>query len=165
MINDLTNKYFVRKGSGTWFDVTSMFNGVRVLKVSGFLKRGKPVNIYTAQWVNEQEEDFMVTKVVNGTPVVVRENIDLELTFVVRQKYATNTIDVMQVHENFVNYMTSGDVWVKSSYVGNLCAHCVALEEYEPTVVKLQRGEDSWVLGTLRLHTLNKPAVEVQTEA
>lgn len=159
MINDLVNTYFVKNtAEGSWTDITALFDGVRILKVSGFLKKGKPVNIYTAQWIDEQEEDFMVTTLdENERPVVVRENIDIEITFIIRQKYATNTINVKQVHDAFIDYMTGSDVWVKSAYMDNAYVHCVCLEEYEPTVVKLQRGENSWALGTLKLHTLDAP--------
>lgn len=160
MNNDLTNKYFVKNmADAPWVDITSAFDGVRVLRVSGFLKRGKPVNIYTAQWVNEQAEDVMVTTLDSRhRPVVIRENINLDLTFIVRQKYAQNTIDVLQAHDSFIDYMTGGPIWIKSVYADGLSVKCVVLEEYEPTVVKLQRGDNSWVLGTLKFHALDSPA-------
>ena len=74
MANDLTNKYFVKNTEGGSFqDVTTLFNGLRILKVDGFLAQGKPINIYTAQWVDEQEEDFLITTLDgNNNPVVVR---------------------------------------------------------------------------------------------
>lgn len=159
MAQDLRNKYFVKNTeSGTFADVTTLFDGVRVLKVDGFLSKGKPVNIYTAQWVNEQEEDFLITTEQKNVPVVIRENVDLEITFIVHSKYATNhNIDVMTQHNAFVDYMTNSDVWVKSAYVNNSYVHCVCMKEYKPTVAKLQRGDASWVMGTLTLHTLDAP--------
>lgn len=166
MANDLTNKYFVKNTEGGSFqDVTTMFNGLRILKVDGFLAQGKPINIYTAQWVDEQEEDFLITTLDgNNNPVVVRENADLDITFIIRQKYASSTIDVMTVHDTFIAYMTNSDVWIKSAYVNNKYVHCICLKEYKPTISKLKRGTDSWIMGTISLHTLDAPAVgTVQT--
>lgn len=158
MAQDLKNKYFIKNTeSGTFADVTTLFDGVRVLKVDGFLAKGKPVNIYTAQWINEQEEDFLITTLVNNTPVVIRENTDIEITFVVHAKYAASNIDVLAVHNAFIDYLTGSDVWIKSSYVGNEYVHCVCLKEYKPTMVKLNRGNSSWITGTISLHALDAP--------
>jgi hypothetical protein len=160
MAQDLTGKYYVKNSAGGSFtDVTSMFNGLRILKVDGFLSKGKPVNIYTAQWVDAQAEDFLIVAPASGGATVIRENVDLEVTFIVRKSYASSgsNIDVMSVHDNFINYMTSTDVWIRSAYVGNKYVHCVCLKEYKPTTVKLERGEASWVMGTLTLHCLEAP--------
>jgi len=159
MNNDLTGKYYLKNTeAGTFSDVTSLFNGLRILKVDGFLSKGKPVNIYTAQWVNSQSEDFMITTLDSqNNPVVIRENSDLEITFIVHSSYASGSIDVMTVHDSFINYMTNSDVWIKSAYVGNKYAHCVCLKEYKPTTAKLQRGGSSWVMGTITMHCLNAP--------
>lgn len=158
MTGDLTGKYFVRKAADApWTDVTQLFQGLRVLKVDGMMAKGEPVNIYTKQWIDAQAEDFMVTKTGDDdvTPVVIRKNVDVEMTFIVRQKYATGTIDVMAVHDAFISYMTDSDVWVSSAYVGGKSVHCVCLSEYKPTTVKLERGDNSWVMGTLKLHCLD----------
>lgn len=162
-MGDLKGKYYVKKtAGGTYADVTTLVDGVRVLKIEGFLSLGKPVNIYTAQWQDSQSEDFMITKETTSggvtTPVVIRENSDIEITFIVKQKYATNTINVMTQHDTFVNYLTGSDVWVKSEYVGGKGVHCVCLSEYSPTTVKLQRGTASWVMGTIKLHMLEAPS-------
>lgn len=159
MAQDLKNVYFVKNTqAGTFQDVTTLYQGVRILKVDGFLAKGKPINIYTAQWVGSQTEDFMITTLDgNNNPVVIRENVDLEITFIVRQKYANTTIDVQTVHDNFVAYMTNSDVWIKSAYVNNKYVHCVCLKEYKPTTVKLKRGTNSWIMGTLTLHCLDAP--------
>lgn len=158
-MSELTGKYFVKNTeNGTWNDVTGLFNGLRVLKVDGFLAKGKPVNIYTAQWVDSQEEDFMIATEENETQIVVRENTDITVTFIVKQKYASTSIDVMSVHDAFINYMTGSDVWIKSAYVSNNYVHCVCLQEYKPTIYKLQRGGNSWIMGTLTLHTLDAPS-------
>ena len=158
-MNNSRNKYFVKNTSdGVFQDITTLFDGVAVLKVDGMLAKGKPVNIYTAQWIDSQEEDFLITTLdEHDNPVVVRENVDIEITFIVRQKYAVGAINVQSVHDNFVDYMTGSDVWIKSSYLGNKYAHCVCLKEYKPTTVKLDRGDNSYIMGTIVLHALDAP--------
>ena len=160
-MNNSSNRYFVKNTSdGVFTDITTLFDGVAVLKVDGMLAKGKPVNIYTAQWINSQEEDFLITTLdEHDNPVVIRENVDLEITFIVRQKYATGTINVQSVHDNFVDYMTGSDVWIKSSYLGNKYVHCVCLKEYKPTTIMLERGANSYIIGTLTLHTLEAPKI------
>ena len=160
-MNYSKNRFFVKNTqSGTFQDITTLFNGVAVLKLDGMLAKGEPVNVYTAQWIDSQQEDFMITTLDNSdNPVVIRKNVDLELTFIVRQKYATGTIDVQTVHDNFVDYITGSDVWLKSSYVGNKYVHCVCLKEYKPTMVKLGRGDNSYIMGTITLHCLDAPSV------
>lgn len=159
MGSDLKEIYYVRKtGDEVFHDITELFHGVRVLKMDGFLTRGKPINIFTQQWVGEQEEDFLITKDDgNDTPVVVRENVDIELTFIVKRKYAPHNIDVQAVHDEFIDYMTGSDIWLGTEYMGGKCVHCVCLKEYAPTVAKLCRGDDSWIMGTLTLHALDSP--------
>lgn len=149
--------------AGTFADISSLFNGLHVLKMDGFNAKGKPVNIYTAQWIYDQGEDFMITKEDDSsdtTATVVRENVDIEITFIVHKKYATNptsSYNVLSVHDSFIDYMTNTDVWLKSEYVSNKYVHCVCLKEYKPTTQKLERGDNSWIMGTLTLHTLDAP--------
>lgn len=153
------NTYFTKNSeSASWEDITSKFDGVRILKMDGFLAKGKPINIFTQQWLSNQEEDFLITTLDdNNRPVVIRENVNIEITFIVRQKYASNTIDVQTVHDNFVAYMTNSDVWIKSSYLGNKYVHCVCLNEYKPTTINLERGANSYIMGTITLHALDAP--------
>lgn len=162
MANESANRYFVTKDLSDGFtDPTTIedFDGLAILKVDGFLERGKPVNIYTAQWINSQVEDFLITTHdAQDNPIVIRENTDIELTFIVKQKWATgNSIDVQASHDAFVDYMTSSDVYIQSSYVGNKYVHCVCLKEYKPTTIKLGRGDNSYIMGTLTLHCLDVP--------
>jgi len=157
-MNDSSNKYYVKKSRQSQYsDITSLFDGVAVLKLEGMLNKGKAVNIYTAQWIDTQEEDFAIgTLDEHDNPIVVRENGNVSLTFIIRQKYAVSTIDIQQTHENFVNYMTTSDVWLKTNYLGGLEAHCVCLDEYEPTTVSLNRGDKSYIIGTMTFHMLDK---------
>jgi hypothetical protein len=159
MANKSSGRYYAKNTeSGTFADITTLFYGVAVLKVDGLNAKGKPVNIFTQQWLSNQKEDFLITTLDdNDNPVVIRENVDLELTFIVRQKYASTTINVQTVHDSFVAYMTNSDVWIKSAYMGNKYAHCVCLKEYKPTAQKLGRGSDSYMMGTITLHCLDAP--------
>lgn len=164
-MNELRDKYFVRKSADDeWEDITTKFDGVKVLSISDMNGTGKPVNIYTAQWLTEptQDEDYMVgTQNAQGEPIVLRENIDISITFIVGNKYATNAIDVVQVHDAFVDYMTDGALYIKSKYT-NKEVKCVCLEEYKPTTEKLQRDGSSRIMGTIKLHTLGKPQQSVE---
>lgn len=163
MNNNSKNKYFVKNTqNGSFTDVTTLYDGVAVLKVTGMLEKGKPVNIYTAQWTDSQTEDFLITTLDgNNNPVVIRENVDIDITFVVRKKYATTQtgFNVQTVHDNFVSYMTNTDIWIKSAYLGNKYVHCVCLKEYKPTTVELMRGDESYIIGTITLHALESPAL------
>lgn len=156
-MNNSTGIYFVKKQNTQYQDITTMFDGVAVLKLEGLITQGKPINIYTEQWATEQEEDFCIPITENNETTVIRENTNIELTFVVKQKYATNNIDVLTTHNNFINYITNSDIWLKTKYY-NMETHCVCLDEYKPTVVKLKRGNDkNFIMGTITLHQLNKP--------
>lgn len=159
MATDLKNIYFIKTAeNGTYQDVTTLVDGVRILKIDGFFDKGEPVNIYTAQWIDGQDEDFMITTLDdNEQPVVIRKNTDLSVTFIVGQKYASAQIDVATQHDTFVNHLTNSDVWLKSLYADKE-VHCVCLENYSPTLIKLQRGSKSYMMGTITLHTLDVPA-------
>lgn len=152
----LENKYFIKTSqNGTFVDISALVVGCRILEIKGMFDQGKPVNIYTAQWIDQQDEDFLITKVDgNDNPVVIRENVDIEITFIVGNRYTSANIDVATQHDLFISRMTNSDIWIKSAY-SNKVAHCVCLEGYEPTTIKLQRGEKSYMMGTLKLHTLD----------
>ena len=151
--SDLRGVYYVKKATDIGFvDVCLRFQGVRILSVTGVAAKGKAVNVYNAQWMESQQEDFMIT---TNNGVIIRENVDIEVTFIVHNRYAITNIDVKTVHDSFVNYMTSTDLWIKTAYQNNVIAHCVALEGYEPTTMKLQRDNDAnYALGTIKLHCL-----------
>lgn len=161
MDKNLKDIYLVKfSEDGNYTDITALVDGVRILKIDGFLNVGKPVNVYTAHWVDSQEEDFMITTLDDDeNPVVVRENVDIEITFIVGNKYAENPllVDVNKKHDEFIRLMTYNDLWIKSNYVDRE-VHCVCLEEYSPTLIKLHRGQRSYIMGTIKLHTLDKPS-------
>lgn len=159
MSSNLQKKYWVKNTSdGSFVDVTYLFEGVNILSVQNFDKRGKAVNVYKEQWVDSQTEDFLITTTdENQNPVIIRENVDLKLVFIVGQRYSSTTIDVQTVYDAFVDYMTNTDIWVGSTYVGKH-VHCVCLEGVEPQTVKLQRGGNTYILGEITLHTLEKPS-------
>jgi hypothetical protein len=150
--------YITNNLSQGYTKIDELFDGVRVLKIEGLLAKGKPINIYSAQWIDSSVEDFLITSEdEGGNPVVIRENVDIEITFIVGTKYASSTIDVQTVHDAFIDYITGSDVWIKSDYMGGKAAHCVCLDEYKPTEVKMQRGTNTYILGSIKLHTLDAP--------
>lgn len=149
-----------------WSDIESTYNGVRILKVEGFLKKGQPVNIYNEQWIEGQSEDFLVA----GSNGIVRKNADIDITFAIRQKYAhavnnsVPDIDLLALHETFISAITGGDIYIKSSYYDNKYVHCICLKEYEPTQIRLHRSmyeggskiwDESYITGTVTLHMLD----------
>lgn len=154
---DIANEYLVKRGSEEFATIASKFSGVRVLKIDGFTSVGKPINIYTAQWIDAQGEDYMVTSQVEveGTTydAIFRENVDLEITFIVGDKYGAT--DVRQQHDAFVAYMTDGALYIKSQYTDRTLK-CVCLKEYKPTLIKLKRPQgQNYIMGTLTLHSLD----------
>jgi len=158
---DIANEYLVKRGSQDFATIASLFEGVRVLKIDGFTSVGKPINIYTAQWVNAQGEDYMVTsqETIDNVEydVVFRENVDLAITFIVGDRYAlpNHVIDVRQRHDSFIAYMTDGELYVRSDYAGRTM-RCVCLKEYKPTTEKLHRPRgNNYIMGTITLHTLD----------
>lgn len=150
---DLKQAYYVKNTpTGSFQDVATKFQGVRILSVTGVAAKGKAVNVYHEQWMDSETEDFMITTN-NGT--IIRENVDIEVTFLVRQQYATSVIDVKTQHDNFVKFMTDKDVWIRTSYQNNVIAHCVCLDGYEPTTMKLKRDVNAnYALGTIKLHCI-----------
>lgn len=156
---NLSNKYFVRKTSAAaWEDITTKFDGVKVLSIDGFNERGEEVNVYNEQWVNSQTEDFMVTTTdVQGNDVIIRKNIDLSLSFIVSRRYANGAIDEQTTYDNIVSYLCdNGDFYIKSAYV-NKSAHVICLKSFKPTTQKLNRGKNSYILATITLHCLDAP--------
>ena len=156
----MENLYFIKfSQSGVYQDINSLVDGVRILKIDGLYGLGKPVNIYTAKWINDDEEDFLITKEdIRGNPIVIRENIDIEITFIVSNgsTYTNDPfINVGANHDEFIGLLMGSDVWIKSDY-SDKEVRCVCLEEYRPTTIKLKR-QKSYILGTIKLHTLAPP--------
>lgn len=149
---NLQDKYYVRRtASGEWEDLTTKFQGLHVLTLSGTNEKGDAENIFTQQFVDSQEEDYLL---VGDT--VIRKNVELSLTFICGERYGAS--DTQQVHDAFIDYVTAhGDFYIKTKYT-NKEAHVVCLKGYKPTTQKLHRGEGgSYILGTIELHTLDMP--------
>ena len=155
MAKKISNKYFIKNSAnGSFVDVTTLFDGVNVLAVEGLDAKGKSLNVYYEQWVTGGT-DFMIT---SDNGLIVRENTDITITFIVGQRYANATIDTQTVYDSFVDYMTNTDVWIKSSYVGKQ-VHCVCIDNVEPTTIKLHRGNNTYILGKIQLKTLETPSL------
>lgn len=154
MDNNLKGKYLVKNSQdGTYTDIATLFDGARILSVNGLNSIGKALNVYTAQWIASNTEDFYINAQ-NGQ--IVRENTDITIVLIVSQKYATNSIDTETQYENVINYLTSTDVWVASRYIDKQ-VHCVCLNSVEPRSMKLKRGDNSYIIAELKLHMLDKP--------
>ena len=155
----LNNKYFVSSDGSTWQDVVSKWDGVKVLSVNGLDDVGDAVNVYTAQWVNSQSEDMMVTtQDGQGHDVVVRKNSDISVTLIVSRRFTSSVIDEQSVYDNVVSFMAkSGAFYIRSAYSGK-DAHVVCLKSFKPTNQRLNRGSQSFILVTIPLHTLDVPS-------
>ena len=159
MNNSLDNKYFVKHGSESYADICTKYDGVRILQVEGLFSQGEAVNVYNEQWTDTQEEDFMITTMDNdNNPVVIHKNQDIKIVFVVSNRYANGLIDVGLQHDAFVNYMSQGEIWIKSIY-SNKEAKCALLSSYTPNAVKLHRNYGTYILGELTMHVLDIPQV------
>lgn len=157
VMNASSGKYFVKRSLGdSYQDVTTLFDGISILSLSGFDEVGDSVNIFTQQFVDSQTEDFLVTKVEQGRDVVIRKNIDIALTFIVGRRYTNKLISERLVYDAFVDYVTNGDFYIKSVYA-NKEAHVICLKGFKPTAVKLNRGWGSYIMATIELHTLDNP--------
>lgn len=153
MAKKITNKYFIKNSSsGSFVDVTTLFDGVNVLAVEGLDAKGKALNVYVEQWITGGT-DFMIT---SNNGQIVRENVDIKVVFIVGQHYANAAIDTQSVYNSFIDYMTNTDVWIKSTYVGKQ-VHCVCIDKVEPKTIKLHRGGNSYILGEIQLNTLEPP--------
>lgn len=154
----LLNKYFIkRKSSDSWQDISTAFTGLRVLKVDGIDELGDAVNVYDEQWVDKQAEDFMVTTQVNNADVIIRKNVDITVTFAISRRYVESSIDEQTVYNSLQNYVNGGDFYFKTNFTSKE-AHVICLKGMKPTTLDLQRGDRSYVIGTITLHTLDIPA-------
>lgn len=161
-MNKSSGKYFVkRKSTDEYVDLTAMFNGLAVLSVDGMNEEGDAVNVYHEQWVDEQKEDFLVTKQVTNdnvtSDVIIRSNVDLRLTFIISRRYTNELIDVQTVYDSFIDYVCkSGSFYIKSLFA-NKEAQVVCLKSVKPTTQKMNVGYDNYILATIELHSLDKP--------
>lgn len=153
MGGNLANKYFVSRDGVTWEDVTTKYDGVKVLAISGMNEKGEAVNVFTQQWVGSQEEDYQLVG-----DKVIRANVDLEMTFICGTRYASNAnVDTQSVYDAFASYVCdNGDFYIKSAY-NNKYAHVVCLKGVKITTQKLHRGTDSYIMATATLHCLDAP--------
>lgn len=154
MGNDLKNKYFFRNNtSENWSDVTVLFTGVKILSITGFNEVSDAINIYCEQWVNSEQEDFLISNEDDqGNAKIVRKNVDLSLTFICGERYGA--LDTQTTYDAFVDYIAKhGDFYIKSVYT-NKIAHVICLSGIKPTVEKLHRGDKSYIMATATLHVL-----------
>ncbi len=157
----LNNKYFVKKLiTDNWQDIATAFDGVKILSLKGFNEVGEAVNVFTQQWITSQKEDFMVTlKDANNKDLIIRKNVDLEMTFIAGTRYASNG-DIyddrtQEIYDSFVDYITRhGDFYIRSAYTGHY-ARVVCLQGVKVTTEKLHRVGQSYIMATATLHVLD----------
>lgn len=156
-------KYFIkRREADVWEDIAVKFPSVNVLSLEGMGQVGDSTNVYAEQWTGSETEDFQVTTTDGqGNPVIVRKNVDIDMTFICGERYGAQ--DTQTCYDAFVAYIAKqGDFWIKSGYTG-LQAHVVCLKGFKPTTQKLQRGTRSYMMATAPLHCL-APATEASPE-
>lgn len=145
-MSTISNKYFVKDSvNTTYVDITTKFVGLNLLKIDDFNKKGKAKNIYNQSWINSNNEDVYIPD------VVCFEQPDINFTFIVRDDDDHN-VDVQSVHDNFIDYMTTNKVTIKSLYA-NKEADFICLNDYAPTMshVKQIAGQN-YILGTISMH-------------
>ena len=154
MAQDLGNRYFIkRRFSDTWVDITTLFDGIKVLSITGMNEIGEAQNVFTQQWIDSQEEDYLL-----AGETVVRANVDLTMTFIAGTRYSSNgSVDTQTVYNSFVSYVCNdGDFYIKSTYTGK-SAHVVCLKGIKPTTERFHRGSSSYIIATATLHCINQP--------
>lgn len=67
-----------------------------------------------------------------------------------------NNYDERLVYDYFVDYMTRSDIWLKTMYYKK-AVHCYAIEKSAPEEIRIQRGDNSYMLGKLTFHAIEKP--------
>ena len=150
----LSGKYFFKNAttSGAWEDITVHFSGVKVLKIDGFDELGDAVNAYTEQWIDSQNEDMYI---VGGD--IVRKNVDLSMTLIISRRYVDGgSIDEQKVYDGLMESLFNKDFYLYSAYTRKQ-AHVICIKSFKPTTVDLHRGDKSYILVTVPLHTLDKP--------
>lgn len=157
---ELSNKFFLKHSkNGMYMDVTRLFDGVKILSIEGIDEQGKAVNIYHEQWNDSDIEDVCITTYDEEEDeyVIIRENTDISLTFIVSPKYATTTnFNTQTQHDKFIDYMINqGEVFILTMYEEKEL-HCIAIDGYKPTIKKLHRGKNSFITGTITLHSIEK---------
>ena len=158
MNNELTGKYFVRKStSAAWEDVTTKWAGLKILSIEGFNEQGEAINVFKQQWMDGTEDITVTEQDGQGNDVIRRANVDLKLTFIVSRRYAPTEINEKTVYNNIINYMCkTGAFYIKSVYTG-MQANVISLKAVKPTVQKLNRGNNSFILTTIELHCKSEP--------
>lgn len=167
MANNSTGKYFVKRNeSDSFVDLTQMFQGVAVLSLTGFGDVGESKNIYTAQWIDSQTEDYLVTlQDGQDNDVVVRENVNPQLTVIVSRRYTNTIIDEITVYNALVEYLCKhGAFYIRSSYA-NIDMRVVCLKGGKPTTAKLNRGSKSYIMATFELHAIEAPQSSTDSNA
>ena len=145
MTKPISNVYYVKQGTDAYQDFTTKWVGLTILKLDGFNKKGKSKNIYTRSWINSSTDDVYIPD------VVCFENPDVAISFRV-DDFESHSVNVQSVHDNFIDYMTTHTVTIKTLFLDKE-ATFVCKAEYEPTTIALKRSDGgNYILGTLTMH-------------
>lgn len=158
MNSELNDKYLYKKAAGDeWTPLGTNANGVRILSIEGFNERGKALNVYTEQWLDSHEEDIYIAPDSKGDTKIVRENVSIKMTFIISPRYSNVVnFNIDTAYDTFLDNVTETDIWLKSEYV-HKTVHCICLEATKTKQAKFQRGNDSYIIGEIEFHTLDKP--------
>ena len=145
----ISGKYFVKKGTDAYADFCTKWAGLTIASITGLDGQGKPKNIYRQAWVNSDTDDVYIPDTVYyETPVIT-------ISFIIRDM--NDDISVKAVHDDFISYMTSNKVTIKSLYSMKEVS-CICEKEYSPTDSRYSPiNKRSWVNGTLTLQAVSKP--------
>jgi hypothetical protein len=125
----------------------SRWNGLEILKIDNFDKRGKAKNISTQSWVNSDKEDVHIPD------IVYFEQPDIDITFYINDFY-DHSVNVEAVHLSFIDYMTTHKYAIKSLYAGSE-SDFVCVKDYAPTTERLHRSAgQNVVMGTITVHRI-----------
>ena len=144
MTKPISNVYYVKQGADAYQDFTKKWVGLTILKLDGFNKKGKAKNIYIRSWINSSTDDVHIPD------VVCFENPDVDISFRV-DDFESHSVDVQSVHDNFIDYMTTYKVTIKTLFLDKE-ATFVNNAGYEPTTIALKRSAGcNYILGTLTM--------------
>ena len=150
----LTGKYAYKNNEDDWTYFNGI-SGVRVLSLTGIDERGDAVNVYNAQWVDSEQEDFIIA---HEEEKIIRKNVDVQLTMIIGRRYTVGeSINEQATYDAMITTLCeSGDIYLWSGYL-NKKVHVVCVKSFKPTTVHLHRGRDSYILVTIPFHVLEPP--------
>lgn len=144
----IANKYYIKKGTDSYADFTTKWVGLTLLSIDSFNMQGAAKNIYIGDWINSNTEDVYVPDTVCFT------NPDINFNFMVTDfgTSGNSAVDVQSIHDDFISYMMSNKVTIKSLYSMKE-ASFICNKDYKPTQERLKRTVgQNYIIGTITMH-------------